>query len=169
MLTQHVREFNDFCKVTKNQSSSASHCGPAAARGFLRTRMTESPRRNILEMNLSLLTGLAFFLPLPVFGSSVHISLTPSRTMLQCLSNAFTLPSNFLLFLQLISTCVLFFTESVSTLKGPVWNSSCSLASLSSGVISFLLLMMLSLTFLPTNLRGVRSMNEDRSWVGLDM
>ena len=38
-------------------------------------------------------------LPFPVLGSSVHISLTPSRTMLQCLSNAFTLPSNFLLFL----------------------------------------------------------------------
>ena len=37
--------------------------GPAAARGLLRTRMTESPLRNILEMNLSLLTGLAFFLP----------------------------------------------------------------------------------------------------------
>ena len=115
MLTQHVWEFNDFCKVTKNQSSSSSYEGPAAARGFLRTRMTESPLRNILEMNLSLFTGLAFFLPelilsyggatmsrkikneeeklhfwlksspLPVFGSSVHISFTPSSTMLQCL------------------------------------------------------------------------------------
>ena len=36
--------------------------------GFLNTRMTESPRRNILLMNLSLLTGLEPFLPLPVFG-----------------------------------------------------------------------------------------------------
>ena len=36
--------------------------------GFLKTRMTESPRRNILLMNLSLLTGLEPFLPLPVFG-----------------------------------------------------------------------------------------------------
>ena len=35
----------------------------AAARGFLRTRMTESPRRNILLMKRSLFTGLAFFLP----------------------------------------------------------------------------------------------------------
>lgn len=34
--------------------------------------MTESPRKNILLMNLSLLTGLAF-LPLPAFGVSVHI------------------------------------------------------------------------------------------------
>lgn len=31
--------------------------------------MTESPRRNILLMNLSLFTGRAFFLPLPVFGT----------------------------------------------------------------------------------------------------
>ena len=31
--------------------------------GFLKTRMTESPRKNILLMYLSLLTGLAFFLP----------------------------------------------------------------------------------------------------------
>ena len=31
--------------------------------GFLRTRMTESPRKNILLMYLSLLTGLAFFFP----------------------------------------------------------------------------------------------------------
>jgi len=36
--------------------------------GFLRTIITESPRRNILLMNLSLLTGRAFFLPFPVFG-----------------------------------------------------------------------------------------------------
>ena len=36
-------------------------------------------------------------------------------------------------------TCVLFFTESVRTLRGPVENSSCSLASLSSGVMSALL------------------------------
>ena len=75
-------------------------------------------------------------LPFPVLGSSVHISLTPSKTMLQCLSNAFTLPSSFLLFLQLMRTWVLFFTLSVRTLRGPVWNSSCSLASLSSGVMS---------------------------------
>ena len=37
-----------------------------AAKGFLRTRMTESPRKNILLMNLSLLTGLAFFLPVKI-------------------------------------------------------------------------------------------------------
>ena len=112
-------------------------------------------------------------LPFPVFGSSVHISLTPSNTMLQWRSNAFTLPKSFLLFLriswrtidfqfkyklfhlQLIKTWVLFLTESVRTLRGPVKkkckqtllskkfkpveNSSCSLASRSSGVMSALL------------------------------
>ena len=78
--------------------------------------------------------------PFPVFGSSVHISFTPSNTMLQCRSKAFTLPNSFLLFLkhfisktaashcvylQLIKTWVLFLTESVRTLRGPVENSSC--------------------------------------------
>merc|ERR1711862_255626 len=91
-----------------------------AARGFLRTRMTESPRKNILLINLSLLTGLAFFLPLPVLGISVHISLTPSKTMLQCRSKALTLPRSFLLFRQLIKTCVLLLTDCVRTDKDPV-------------------------------------------------
>jgi hypothetical protein len=38
--------------------------------------MTESPRRNILLMNLSLFTGRAFFLPLPVFGTCNSASQT---------------------------------------------------------------------------------------------
>lgn len=37
--------------------------------------------------------------------TSVHISFTFSKTMLQCLSKALTRPSSFLLFLQLIRTC----------------------------------------------------------------
>ena len=57
----------------------------AVANGFFSTRMTESPLRNILEMKRSLFTGFDFFLPLPVFGTSVHISFTFSSTMLQCL------------------------------------------------------------------------------------
>merc|ERR1719500_384646 len=96
--------------------------------------MTESPLRNILLMNRSLLTGFAFFFPFPVFGNSVHISLTPSNTMLQCRSKAFTLPNSFLLFL----------TESVRTLRGPVENSSCSFASRSSGVMSALLAILIT-------------------------
>lgn len=54
-------------------------------RGFLSTTMTESPLRNILEMYLSLFTGLDFFFPFPLLGTSVHISFTFSKTMLQCL------------------------------------------------------------------------------------
>ena len=88
--------------------------------------ITLSPRRNILEMKRSRLMGAAFFLPLPVFGTSVHISLTFSSTMLQCLSKAFTRPSNFLLFRQLMSTCVLLLTLCVRTDSGPVLKSSSS-------------------------------------------
>ena len=142
----------------RNAMNSSLHL--LAAIGFLRTRMTESPRKNILLINLSLLTGLAFFLPekikfckiytnklikfqmlpFPVLGISVHISFTPSKTMLQCLSKALTLPKSFLLFRQLIKTCVLFLTDCVKTLSGPVLNSSSSRRSSSSGVISDLAL-----------------------------
>ena len=82
-------------------------------------------------MKRSLFTGFDFFAT-PPLGVSVHISLTFSSTMLQCLSNAFTRPSNFLLFLQLMSTCVLLFTLCVSTDSGPVENSSSSVLALSS-------------------------------------
>ena len=62
--------------------------------GLRSTRMTESPRRNILGTNRSRATlarrcpPAAPPLPPPFFGASVHISLTFSRTMLQCRSNA---------------------------------------------------------------------------------
>merc|ERR1712038_1123082 len=98
--------------------------------------MTESPRRNILLMYRSLLTGFAFFVPFPVFGSSVHISFTFSRTILQCRSKALTRPNNFLLFLQFMRTCVLLRTDSVRIDNGPVLNSSSSSRDSSSGVIS---------------------------------
>merc|ERR1719367_1705699 len=108
----------------------------AGASGFLRTRMTESPLRNIFEMKRSLLTGFDFFLPLPVLGTSVHISFTFSRTMLQCLSKALTLARSFLLLRQLMRTCVLFLTDWVRTDSGPVLNSSCSRSCSSSGFMS---------------------------------
>jgi len=110
----------------------------ADARGFFRTIITESPLKNILLINLSLFTACCFFFPLPVLGLSVHISFTSSNTMLQCLSKAFTLASNLRLFLQFISTWVLFFTDSVRTDSGPVWNSSFSSCSSSSNVSSLL-------------------------------
>ena len=111
--------------------------------------------------------------PFPVLGSSVHISLTPSSTMLQCLSNALTRPNNFLLFLwgrvgAYKSWCINnrykpavnehlgvvlhrvsknpakhkdqnIVHSLIIHLRGPVENSSCSFASLSSGVMSALL------------------------------
>ena len=76
----------------------------ALASGLRSTRMTESPRKNILEMYRSLLTGLDFFLPFPALGTSVHSSLTFSNTMLQCRSKAFTRANSFLLFRQLMRT-----------------------------------------------------------------
>lgn len=62
--------------------------------GLRSTRMTESPRRNIFGTNLSRATRARRcpFVeappPLPALGASVHISLTFSRTMLQCRSKA---------------------------------------------------------------------------------
>lgn len=106
------------------------------AEGLRTTKITASPLRNIFDMNRSLFTGFAFFLPLPGRGLSVHISFTFSSTMLQWRSNAFTRPNSFLLLRQLISTCVLFFTDCVRTDSGPVLNSSSSRACSSSAVIS---------------------------------
>ena len=48
--------------------------------GFLSTKITESPLKNILEKNLSLLVGWAFY-PLFPLGTSVHISQTFSSTI----------------------------------------------------------------------------------------
>lgn len=59
-----------------------------------------------------------------------------SRTMLQWRSKALTRPNSFLLLRQLIKTCVLFFTDCVSTDNGPVLNSSSSWRASSSGVSS---------------------------------
>lgn len=117
------------------------------------TSTTESPLRNILLMNLSLLTGRDALWPLPVLGickaarrtphasfsvplsllhgqaeqsceaaalccrlrdccarcrvalTSVHISVTFSRIILQCLSKALTRPRSLWLFRQLMRTC----------------------------------------------------------------
>ena len=103
-----------------------NQCFASVANGFFNTSITLSPRRNIFDIKRSLLTGLAFFLPLPLFGTSVHISFTFSSTILQWRSNAFTRPSSLRLLRQLINTWVLFFTDCVNTDNGPVLNSSSS-------------------------------------------
>lgn len=48
--------------------------------GFLNTRMTESPLKNSLLINLSLFTGLAPFLPLPVLGTCSTAHMLSGRT-----------------------------------------------------------------------------------------
>lgn len=97
--------------------------------------MTESPRRNILEMNLSLLTGRAFD-PSDFRGISVHISFTFSRTMLQCRSNALTRASSFRLFRHEIKTWLWVRTAVCKMLKGPALNSYFSSSAISYSVRS---------------------------------
>lgn len=79
--------------------------------------MTESPLRNILGMNLLLVTGTPF---LPFLGISVHTSCTFSMTMFMWRSKAFTFPSSFLLFRSAIRTSLLALTDLVSRENGPV-------------------------------------------------
>lgn len=118
---------------------SRSYCLEAAeaAAGFLRTNMTLSPRKNSLAINLSLLTGFAFF-PFPFFGVSVQNSLAFSRTMFRWRSNALTRAKILRLLRQFIKTCELSFTLCVNTLSGPVRNSSSSFCFSSSKVSSLL-------------------------------
>ena len=79
-----------------------------------------------LLMKRSLLTARPFF-PAAVLGFSVHISLTFSKTMLQCLSNAFTLASSFRLFRHEINTCVFDRTAVCRMDNGPAVNSCSSI------------------------------------------
>lgn len=83
--------------------------------------MTLSPLRNILLINLSLLTPLE----LP-FGFSVHISFTFSKTMLQWRSNALTRASSFRLFRHDIRTWVCVRVAVMRMDSGPVDNSCAS-------------------------------------------
>ena len=83
-------------------------------------------------MYRSLFTGLAFFLPLPVLGTSVQTSFTFSRTMLQCRSNALTRANSLWLFRTLISTCEFVRMLCNKRERGPVANSSSAPPSLSS-------------------------------------
>lgn len=84
----------------------------------------------ILLINRSLFTGLPFF-PALVLGVSVHISLTFSNTILQCLSKAFTRASSFLLFRQEIRTCAWDRTAVWRIERGPEVNSCSSSCAIS--------------------------------------
>lgn len=75
----HVFLFNfsiSHTTLNLNVSAILFYLFVVLASGFRRTKITESPRKNIFEMKRSLFTGLTFFFPLPVRGISVHISLT---------------------------------------------------------------------------------------------
>jgi hypothetical protein len=125
--------------------------------------MTESPRKNLLEVsnyallctvhsilwrsihlekwlhthilliNRSLLTGRPF-LPALFLGVSVHISFTFSRTILQCLSKAFTRASNLRLFLHEIRTCACDRTAVCRIESGPEVNSCSSSCAISNSL-----------------------------------
>jgi len=99
------------------------------------TRITLSPLKNILLINLSLLIGLPFF-PSLSRGVSVHISFTFSSTMLQCRSKAFTLASSFRLLRHEIRTCVWFRTAVWRSERGPAVNSWVSRTLISYSVSS---------------------------------
>ena len=104
---------------------SATHFRFLYSRGGLRITMTESPLRNSLLMKRS-----RFITLLPFF--SVHSSFTFSNTILQCLSNAFTLAIILWLFLSDIITGVLDSIASLIRDIGPCLNSNSSSCSSSS-------------------------------------
>ena len=81
--------------------------------------MTESPLKNILGMYLLFVTADPF---LPFLGISVQTYCTFSITIFICLSNALTLPNNFLLFLNAIKTSLLALTDFVNKENGPTLN-----------------------------------------------
>lgn len=95
-----------------------------------KTRITLSPRRNILLMNRSLFTTRPF-LPSAVRGVSLHISFTFSRTILQWRSNALTLPSSLRLFRHEMRTCVCCRTAVWRRERGPDVNSCVSRTEIS--------------------------------------
>jgi hypothetical protein len=97
---------------------------PTPTRMSHRRRDGRSPT-HILLMNRSLFTGLPFF-PSANRGVSVHISLTFSKTMLQCRSNALTRARSFLLLRIEMSTCTCERTAVWRIDRGPAENSCSS-------------------------------------------
>lgn len=88
---------------------------------------------HILLMNRSLFTGLPF-LPALFLGVSVHISFTFSSTILQCLSNALTRASSFLLLRHEIRTWVCDRTAVWRMESGPEVNSCSSSWAISNSL-----------------------------------
>lgn len=103
-------------------------CTPKSKHQDQRTTKT-----HILLINLSLLTGLPFF-PLLFRGVSVHISLTFSSTILQCLSKALTLASSLRLLRHEIRTWVCERTAVCRMDSGPDVNSCSSSWAISNSL-----------------------------------
>ena len=79
------------------------YCAPAdKAAGLLTTKITESPRKNILLTYRSLFIDWPFFRPFPPLENSVHISLTSSNSL------HFVVWLKVFVFLQLIKVWVRF-------------------------------------------------------------
>lgn len=115
--------------------NSIVHYSRTPHTGALKTTITLSPLKNILLANLSLLTLLPFF-PLAFLVVSVHNSLTFSKTILQCRSNAFTRATNLWLFRREMITGALVSTAFLRRDIGPLaisYSSSfCNCSSSSS-------------------------------------
>ena len=62
-------------------SPAVLHYDPTRAAGFETTKITESPRRNILLTNRSLFITCPLCLPFPPLEVSVHISFTSSNNL----------------------------------------------------------------------------------------
>ena len=99
------------CRSQSHKSSRkilTMHAQPSSCicyLGFATTSMTESPRKNIFAISLSLLTPRAFFFPFPPPPlRSVHISVTPSSTMFMWRSKALTRASSLRLLRRLMRT-----------------------------------------------------------------
>lgn len=91
---------------------------------------------HILLMKRSLFMALLFFPPDEV-GTSVHISLTFSSTILQCRSKALTRAKSFRLLRHEMSTCVCERTAVCKIDNGPAVNSCSSICDISNSVRSF--------------------------------
>ena len=90
--------------------------------GFRSTRITESPRINILLRNRSLLMVLAFLHPFPVFGTGPQFFYVLQDHVAVSIESFY--PTEKLSIIpQLISTCALVFTLWLNTDKGPAWKS----------------------------------------------
>lgn len=88
---KHIRQSRAVILASNRLVTQLSVCDRKACFYTFKTMITESPRKNSLEMKRSF-DAVLMTLPLLFFVVSVHNSLTSSRIKLQCLSKALILP-----------------------------------------------------------------------------